>query len=78
VTVDRTFCLIPERPNRELAVVLASRHREMCRLYVDRFTAGDNLAEVSRAMSRPQQQSLTHDVAVRDRSYVVLQPELQR
>lgn len=78
ITVPRVFCLVSENPNREVTVVQGSRHRDLCKFFVDQLTAGDNLSSLAKAMSRSKKQTLAQDIAVRDPSFVVLQPEVQR
>jgi ATP-dependent exoDNAse (exonuclease V) alpha subunit len=59
VTVDSAFVLLGgPMQDKELSYVQASRARQETRLYADRDTAGDDLADVSRVMQRPRTKEL--------------------
>lgn len=77
-TFQSVYCLISETPNRELAVVQASRHREECKFFVDELTAGPKLKDLAKSMERSQKKLLAMDSTQPDRPYVVLRPEFQR
>lgn len=62
MTVERAFVLAGgDMQDREQAYVQMSRAREETRLFVDEGTAGEDLVELARAMSRPRQKDLAHD-----------------
>ena len=48
--------------SRELAYVQATRARESTWLFADRLTAGDDLADLAKSMSRSKGKQLAHDV----------------
>lgn len=49
--------------DRELAYVQLSRAREGTRVYTDRLSAGDDLAELTRGFARTRRDRLAHDAA---------------
>jgi conjugative relaxase-like TrwC/TraI family protein len=62
-TVDRTFVLAGGwMQDRELSCVQMSRARNHCRVFTDEASAGEDLAELVKAMSRSEQKVLAHDV----------------
>lgn len=63
VTCDRAFVLVGgEAQDLHAAYVQASRARAETRLYADRLSAGDELADLVRAMGRDRQKGLAHDL----------------
>lgn len=70
MTVERAFVLAGgAMQDREQAYVQMSRAREETRLFVDEATAGEDLVELARAMSRPRQKDLAHDHLLRPVSH---------
>jgi conjugative relaxase-like TrwC/TraI family protein len=65
-TVESCLCLLSEQmQDREMTYVQSSRARGVTRLYTDRATAGDGLADLTRQVERSHQKELAHDLAGR-------------
>lgn len=63
VTCDRAFVLVGgDAQDLHAAYVQASRARSETRLYADRLSAGDELADLVRSMERNRQKGLAHDL----------------
>jgi ATP-dependent exoDNAse (exonuclease V) alpha subunit len=76
VTVDLAFVLTSEAmQDREMTYVQASRARDETRIYTDRATAGDDLADLARQAERSHQKELAHDLA--DRAGSTAEPALE-
>lgn len=64
VTCDRSFVLLAgNSQDLHSAYVQASRARTETKLFTDRLSAGDDLADLIRSMERDRQKDLAHDVA---------------
>lgn len=62
-TVTNSFLLMGgTMTSRELAYVQATRARESTWLFADRLTAGDDLTDLAKSMSRSKGKQLAHDV----------------
>lgn len=62
-TVDRSFVLAGGwMQDKEMAYVQMSRAREHTRIFCDQPTAGEDLSELARAMSRSREKRLAHDM----------------
>ena len=63
-TVSNSFLLMGgAMTGRELAYVQATRARDNTWLFADRLTAGDDLADLAKAMSRSRGKQMAHDIA---------------
>lgn len=63
VTCDRAFVLVGgDGQDLHAAYVQASRARVETKLFTDRLSAGDELADLVRAMERDRQKDLAHDL----------------
>lgn len=78
MTIPRSLVLVSENPDREMTVVQASRGREFTKFYIDRITAGKDLADVCKAMSRSRPQVMAHDIDKRGIDDRTIRPEFQR
>lgn len=62
-TVDRSFVLAGGwMQDRELSYVQMTRHREDCRVYAGQASAGEDLSELARSMSRSRAKGMAHDL----------------
>jgi conjugative relaxase-like TrwC/TraI family protein len=61
-TLTHSFVLIdPQATNQQSTYVQLSRHRESCSLFVDSQSAGEDLSELHRAVSRSALKQMMHD-----------------
>lgn len=78
-SVERSYMLLGGRmTNREMAYVQASRGREATRLFVDQLHAGEELADLVRAVDRSREKHLAHDIAERSGRTAIIERTLER
>ena len=62
-TVENSFILLGGKmTSRELTYVQATRAREATFLFTDRLSAGDDLQELARPMSRSRAKQMAHEI----------------